>query len=89
MAGIESASGRYIVMGDADQSYDFGETPKFVAKLDEGYDLVQGSRPGNGSGRLLRYRWVWSCSDPQFAQLVIELGAMVSGLGRYGRCFAF
>ncbi len=44
MAGIEAARGRYVVMGDADQSYDFGETPKIVARLGEGFDLVQGCR---------------------------------------------
>jgi len=42
--GIEAAKGRYIIMGDADDTYDFGEIPKFVRKLDEGYDLVMGSR---------------------------------------------
>ena len=35
-------------MGDADDSYDFGELPKFVEKLREGYDLVQGCRPAVG-----------------------------------------
>ena len=43
-AGIEAAKGRYIIMGDADDTYDFGEIPKFVRKLDEEYDLVLGSR---------------------------------------------
>jgi len=43
-AGIEAARGRYIVMGDADDTYDFREIPKFVRKLEEGYDLVMGSR---------------------------------------------
>ncbi|MCD6505645.1 glycosyltransferase family 2 protein [Candidatus Poribacteria bacterium] len=43
-AGIEAAKGRYIIMGDADDTYDFREIPKFVGMLDEGYDLVLGSR---------------------------------------------
>ena len=43
-AGIEAARGRYIIMGDADDTYDFREIPKFVRKLDEEYDLVLGSR---------------------------------------------
>lgn len=42
--GIEAARGRYIVIGDADGSYDFGETPKLIARLQEGCDLVIGSR---------------------------------------------
>lgn len=42
--GIAAAKGRHVVMGDADDSYDFGEVPRFVAKLEEGHDLVMGSR---------------------------------------------
>ncbi len=42
--GIAAARGTRIVMGDADDSYDFGVIPAFVRKLDEGYDLVMGSR---------------------------------------------
>ena len=41
MGGIRAAAGRYIIMGDADDSYDFGEIPSFVACLRQGYDLVQ------------------------------------------------
>ena len=44
MGGIAAARGKYVIMGDADDSYDFLEIPKFVAKLREGYDLVQGCR---------------------------------------------
>jgi len=44
LAGIEAARGRYIVMGDADQSYDFGEAGRYLDKLREGYDLVMGNR---------------------------------------------
>jgi len=42
--GIGAARGRYIVIGDADDSYDFLEAPRLVASLREGYDLVIGSR---------------------------------------------
>jgi len=42
--GIENAQGEYIIMGDADNTYDFYEIPKFLQKLKEGYDLVIGSR---------------------------------------------
>jgi glycosyltransferase involved in cell wall biosynthesis len=44
MGGIAAASGKYIVMGDADGSYDFGHVPRFVEKLREGADLVMGNR---------------------------------------------
>lgn len=53
MAGIAASRGRYVVMGDADDSYDFCELPKFVEKLREGYDLVQGCRLERGGGRVL------------------------------------
>ena len=53
MGGIRAARGRYVVMGDADDSYDFLELPKFVAKLREGYPLVQGCRLESGGGRVL------------------------------------
>ncbi len=43
-AGIGASRGRYVVMGDADDSYDFTEVPQFVRKLREGYDLVMGNR---------------------------------------------
>jgi glycosyltransferase involved in cell wall biosynthesis len=43
-SGIEAARGQYIVMGDADDSYDFGEVPRFVEKLRGGYDVVMGNR---------------------------------------------
>jgi len=44
LAGFASARGRYIVMGDADETYDFGEIARFIEPLDEGADLVMGSR---------------------------------------------
>lgn len=42
--GIESALGKYIIMGDADDSYDFLNLDPFLEKLREGYDLVMGNR---------------------------------------------
>ncbi len=51
MGGIQAAAGKFVIMGDADDSYDFREIPKFVDQLREGYDLVQGCRlPGKGGG---------------------------------------
>ena len=44
MAGISAARGRFIIMGDADDSYDFSELKPFVEKLRSGYDLVMGNR---------------------------------------------
>ncbi len=42
--GIENASGKFIVMGDADDSYDFSNLNLFLTKLREGNDLVIGNR---------------------------------------------
>ena len=53
MGGIAAARGTYVIMGDADDSYDFLEIPKFVEKLREGYDLVQGCRLPWGGGTVL------------------------------------
>lgn len=43
-AGIEAASGQYVIMGDSDDSYDFSALDTFVEKLHSGYDLVIGNR---------------------------------------------
>src|ERR1700719_1549483 len=42
--GIAAARGRFVLMGDADDSYDFTQAHMFVNKLREGYDLVMGNR---------------------------------------------
>jgi glycosyltransferase involved in cell wall biosynthesis len=52
MAGIAVARGKFIVMGDADDSYDFFELPVFVARLRQGFDLVQGCRLSSGGGKI-------------------------------------
>lgn len=43
-AGIDAARGRYIIMGDADDSYDFSQIPLFLEKLRAGFDVVMGNR---------------------------------------------
>jgi glycosyltransferase involved in cell wall biosynthesis len=53
MGGIAVARGRYVIMADADDSYDFGEIGKFVEGLREGNDLVQGCRLPAGGGSVL------------------------------------
>jgi glycosyltransferase involved in cell wall biosynthesis len=44
LCGLKEASGKYIAIGDSDNSYDFSELPKFLGPLQEGYDFVIGSR---------------------------------------------
>lgn len=70
MGGIAAARGKYIIMGDADDSYDFLEIPKYLEKLRQGYDLVQGCRLPSGGGRVMPgampflHRW-WG--NPMFS----------------------
>ena len=72
MGGIAASRGRFVVMGDADDSYDFAEVPRFVAKLREGFALVQGCRLPSGGGTVAPgampplHRW-WG--NPMFSSL--------------------
>jgi glycosyltransferase involved in cell wall biosynthesis len=43
-AGIQAAKGKYVIMGDADGSYDFSDLNAFLEKLREGFALVMGNR---------------------------------------------
>jgi glycosyltransferase involved in cell wall biosynthesis len=47
MAGFAAARGDYVVMADADLTYDFSEIPHFVERLEAGADLVMGDRMDN------------------------------------------
>jgi glycosyltransferase involved in cell wall biosynthesis len=72
MAGIAAARGEYVIMGDADDSYDFREIPRFVDQLRQGYELVQGCRLPSGGGVILPgampplHRW-WG--NPMFSMM--------------------
>ena len=44
IAGIQAAQGKFIIMGDGDDSYDFSQLDEFVATLRNGADLVMGNR---------------------------------------------
>jgi len=77
--GIQAASGRWIVMGDADQSYDFSETDRFVKKFREGFELVMGCRLPSGGGRIMpgampfSHRWL---GNPLFSQMARHMFAV-------------
>jgi glycosyltransferase involved in cell wall biosynthesis len=72
MGGIAAARGKFVIMGDADDSYDFLEMPLFVEKLRAGYELVQGCRLPSGGGKVLPgampllHRW-WG--NPMFSSM--------------------
>jgi glycosyltransferase involved in cell wall biosynthesis len=72
MGGFAAARGRYVLMADADDSYDFREIPKFLEKLRAGFELVQGCRLPAGGGTVMPgampflHRW-WG--NPMFSWL--------------------
>ena len=74
--GIAASRGRYVIMGDADDSYDFLEIPKFVSKLRAGFDLAQGCRLPRGGGKVLpgampkSHRWL---GNPMFSFMVRKM----------------
>ena len=70
--GISAARGRYVLMGDADESYDFTEIPRFLAPFAGGAELVQGCRLPAGGGTIkpgaMRFlHRVWG--NPMFSAL--------------------
>ena len=56
IGGIEAAAGRFVIMGDSDDSYDFSNLMPFVERLRAGFDLVMGNRFKGGikPGAMLR-----------------------------------
>ena len=58
-AGISVALGQWIIIGDADDSYDFGSIAPFVEKLQEGCELVMGCRMPWGKGRVMKGAMPW------------------------------
>ena len=57
--GIEAAQGHWIIMGDADDSYDFSRIECFVAKFREGFELVMGCRLPEGGGMIAPGAMPW------------------------------
>ena len=76
--GIQAALGKWIVMGDADESYDFSETERFVKKFQDGFELVAGCRLPRGGGKVLpgampfTHRWF---GNPLFSQMTQRMFA--------------
>lgn len=72
MGGIEAAYGRYILMGDADDSYDFTQAQLFYEKLAAGAELVQGCRLPSGGGRIMpgAMPWLHQYGNPGLSWLV-------------------
>ena len=76
--GIEASRGKFVLMGDADDSYDFCEIPKFLEQLRAGHALAQGCRLPSGGGRVLpgamppSHRWI---GNPMFSWMVRHMFA--------------
>ncbi|MFO1066128.1 MAG: glycosyltransferase family 2 protein [Pirellulales bacterium] len=80
MTGIESAAGRFIIMGDADDSYDFRDIPRFYERLKHGAELVQGCRLPSGGGRIMpgAMPWLHKLGNPGLSWLVRRMfGAQI------------
>jgi glycosyltransferase involved in cell wall biosynthesis len=59
IGGTRAARGKWILMGDADDSYDFSEADRFVKKFREGYELVMGCRLPSGGGTIMPGAMPW------------------------------
>ena len=74
--GIAAARSQFVLMADADDSYDLLEVPRFLAKLREGFELVQGCRLPSGGGRIMpgamprSHRWL---GNPVFSHLARKM----------------
>ncbi len=77
-SGIEAAQGKWIIMGDADDSYDFGNIAPFVEKLLDGFDLVMGCRLPKGGGQIMtgampwKHRWIGNPALSGIGRLFFE-----------------
>ncbi|MCR9294552.1 MAG: glycosyltransferase family 2 protein [bacterium] len=81
MGGIEAARGRFVIMGDADDSYDFSQSHRFYERLRAGADLVQGCRLPAGGGRVMpgAMPWLHQLGNPALTWLVQQMfGAQIN-----------
>ena len=92
MGGIAAARGRYVIIGDADNSYDFRDIPLFLNKLEAGNDLVLGCRFPSGGGTILPgampllHRWV---GNPMFSLMArVWFGAPIHDVNCGLRAFS-
>ncbi len=76
--GIEAAAGKWIIMADADDSYDLSDIAPFIEKLKEGYDLVMGCRLPRGGGKISpgampwKHRWLGNPALSGLGQLFFK-----------------
>ncbi len=93
--GIAAARGEFIIMGDADGSYDFRDLHRFVAQLRTGSDLVQGCRFPKGGGRIepgampFTHRWLGNPALSLLARIMFgtRINDVYCGLRGFTRSF--
>ena len=90
LGGIAAARGRFVIMGDADDSYDFTALDPFVEKLREGHDLVMGNRFKGGikpGAMPLLHRYLGNPVLTRLAQLFFKstIGDFQCGLRGFKR----
>jgi glycosyltransferase involved in cell wall biosynthesis len=79
--GVEAARGKWVIMGDADDSYDFSQIEAFLEKFREGYDLVMGCRLPSGGGTIApgampwKNRWIGNPSLSFIGRLLFKCPA--------------
>jgi glycosyltransferase involved in cell wall biosynthesis len=83
-AGFAAATGRYVVMIDADGSMDPGEIERFVTLLDSGHDLVKGSRfaPGGGTADMSILRSAGN-------RALLTLSNLLFGVAQTDLCYGY
>jgi len=85
--GFEEARGKYIVMADCDESYDFADVPRFLERLRAGADLVMGNRvageikPG---AMPWHHRWIGNPGLSWFLNMLFRTGVGDSQCGMRG-----
>lgn len=75
MGGSRRLCGRFVLMGDADDSYDFSQAHRFYQKLCDGAELVQGCRLPAGGGRVMpgAMPWLHQYGNPGLTWLVQKM----------------
>lgn len=71
--GIKKSRGKFIIIADADDSYNLNDIPKFYKKIQNGFDLVQGCRLPQGGGKIKKGAMPLShriIGNPFFSKLV-------------------
>ena len=93
--GIAAARAPFIIMGDADGSYDFSQLEPFVRELRAGYELVQGCRLPTGGGRIeagampFTHRWLGNPALTLLARLMFgtRIHDVYCGMRGFTRAF--